>query len=104
MTPHECVDAVDHDPGALDAERFEVPMSGALYVTQHNPELALVFDVGCEIVTYRNPADCARIIAELLSDRDRAAAIRKAARERSIRDHTYQARWSHVFETIGALK
>jgi hypothetical protein len=88
----------------LKGRDFEVPMSGALYLTQHNPELALVFDVGREIVTYSNPADCARIIAELLSDRDRAAAIRKAARERSIRDHTYQARWSHVFETIGALK
>jgi len=88
----------------LKGRDFEVPMSGALYLTQHNPELSLVFDVGREIVTYRDPADCARIIKELLNDRNRAASIRKAARERSIRDHTYEARWSRVFETIGALK
>jgi len=88
----------------LKGRDFEVPMSGALYLTQHNPELSLVFDVGREIVTYRDPADCARIIKELLNDRNRAASIRKAARARSIRDHTYQARWARVFETIGALK
>jgi hypothetical protein len=88
----------------LKGRDFEVPMSGALYLTQHNPELSLVFDVGREIVTYRDPVDCARIIKELLNDGNRAASIRKAARERSIRDHTYQARWSRVFETIGALK
>jgi hypothetical protein len=88
----------------LKGRDFEVPMSGALYLTQHNPELSLVFDVGREIVTYRDPVDCARIIKELLNDRNRAASIRKAARARSIRDHTYQARWSRVFEIIGALK
>ena len=88
----------------LKGRDFEVPMSGGLYLTQHNPELSLVFDVGREIVTYRNPTDCARIIKELLNDRDLAASIRTAARERSIRDHTYQVRWSRVFETIGALK
>jgi hypothetical protein len=88
----------------LKGRDFEVPMSGALYLTQHNPELSLVFDVGREIVTYRDPPDCARIIKELLSDRTRAASIRKAARERSMRDHTYEARWSHAFATIGALK
>jgi spore maturation protein CgeB len=88
----------------LKGRDFEVPMSGALYLTQDNPELALVFDVGREIVTYRDPADCALIIKQLLEDRGRAASIRTAARERSMRDHTYQARWSRVFDIIGALK
>jgi hypothetical protein len=87
----------------LKGRDFEVPMSGALYLTQDNPELSMVFDVGTEIVTYRNESDCARLIHDLLNDPDRAAAIRQAARARSIRDHTYTARWSHVFRMLGAL-
>jgi len=87
----------------LKGRDFEVPMSGALYLTQHNPELGLVFDLGKEIVTYHDEADCARIIRELLDDPDRAARIRVAARERCLRDHTYFARWLHVFRTLGAI-
>ncbi len=87
----------------LKGRDFEVPMSGALYLTQHNPELAVVFELGRELVTYRNVADCARIIRELLADEARAADIRRAARARCLRDHTYFVRWSDVFRTLGAL-
>ncbi len=48
----------------LKGRDFEVPMSGGLYLTQDNPELALVFDVGREVVTYRDEADCAAKIRE----------------------------------------
>jgi hypothetical protein len=87
----------------LKGRDFEVPMSGALYLTQHNPELALVFELGQEVVTYRDEDDCARIIRELLADPERAAKIRRAARARCLSDHTYFARWSHVFRTLGAM-
>ncbi len=87
----------------LKGRDFEVPMSGGLYLTQHNPELELVFDVGREIVTYTDEADCADKIRGLLKDEARAAAIRKAGRERCLRDHTYEARWTKVFELAGIL-
>jgi spore maturation protein CgeB len=87
----------------LKGRDFEVPMSGALYLTQHNPELALVFDIGREVLTYRDVDDCARIIQEVLADQTRAAEIRRAARARSMREHTYFARWRRVLETLGAL-
>ena len=78
-------------------------MSGALYLTQHNPELAWVFEIGQEIVTYRDEHECAKLILELLADPVRAAAIRRAARARCLRDHTYFSRWLHVMRTLGAL-
>jgi spore maturation protein CgeB len=78
-------------------------MCGALYLTQHNPELALVFEIGKEIVTYRDESDCAKLILELLADPERAAAIRRSARARCLRDHTYTTRWLHVMQTLGAL-
>jgi hypothetical protein len=87
----------------LKGRDFEVPMSGALYLTQDNPELATVFEVGREILTYRDADDCARTIRALLQDEDRAARIRAAARTRCLRDHTYKARWLNVLRTLGAI-
>ena len=87
----------------LKGRDFEVPMSGGLYLTQDNPELSLVYDVGEEIVTYTSVDDCASRIRSLLADRDRSAAIRSAGRRRALRDHTYHARWTRVFEMAGLL-
>jgi hypothetical protein len=88
----------------LKGRDFEVPMSGGLYLTQQNPELERVFDVGREIVTYRDEAGCARTILDLLADPDRAAAIRRAGRARCLRDHTWERRWAQVFELAGLLE
>lgn len=88
----------------LKGRDFEVPMSGGLYLTQDNPELRFVYDVGREIVTYKDEWDCAQQIQCLLRDEERAAAIRRAGLERARRDHTYEARWSRVFTLAGLLQ
>lgn len=87
----------------LKGRDFETPMSGGLYLTQHNPELALVYDIGREILTYRNEADCAKIIRALLADPEHAAAIRARGHQRALRDHTYEARWTNTLKALGAL-
>lgn len=87
----------------LKGRDFEVPMSGAVYLTQDNPELALVFDVGREILTYRDIDDCARVIRATLQDAERADHIRRSARARCLRDHTYRARWEAVLMALGAI-
>ena len=88
----------------LKGRDFEVTMSGGLYLTQNNPELSLVFDVGNEILTYRNEDDCSNIIKKLLAEPDRAEAIRKAGRKRCLSDHSYHARWSQIFQIAGLLE
>jgi hypothetical protein len=88
----------------LKARDFEVPLSGGLYLTQNNPELALVYDVGKDIVTFRDERDCARSIRELLADPLRCERIRAAGRERCLRDHTYDVRWSQVFRLAGLMR
>jgi len=88
----------------LKGRDFEVPMSGAVYLTQDNPELSLVFDVGREILTYRDIDDCARVIRRTLADEAAAQAVRDAARARCLRDHTYTVRWSGVLRVLGALQ
>lgn len=88
----------------LKGRDFEVPMSGGLYLTQNNPDLSLVYDVGREIMVYTDEADCAKIILDLLNDPERAARIRHAGRERALIEHTYEARWKHVFRSSGILE
>ena len=87
----------------LKGRDFEVPMSGAVYLTQDNPELSEVFEVGREILVYRDIEDCARVIRATLNDPVGADGIRRAARARCVRDHTYTARWTTVFRALGAL-
>lgn len=87
----------------LKGRDFEVPMSGGLYLTQHNPELDLVFAVGKEIVTYTSTVDCAEKINSLLADPHRAKMIRNAGRIRALRSHTYQTRWEEAFSAAGLI-
>ena len=88
----------------LKGRDFEVPMSGGLYLTQDNPELSLVYDVGKEIMTYKDEEDCAKKIKWLLANPDEADKIRKAGRTRAMRDHTWEKRFQEIFSMAGLLK
>ena len=88
----------------LKGRYFEVPMSGGLYLTHDNQELSLVYDVGKEIVTYKDENDCAKKIQWLLSNFDEADKIRKAGRERALKDHTWEKRFENVFRLTGVMK
>jgi len=87
----------------LKGRDFEVPLSGGLYLTQNNPELGLVYEVGREIVVYDDVDDCAARIRRLLEHPDEAAAIRAAGRARALRDHTWEKRFEEAFRVAGLL-
>jgi hypothetical protein len=82
---------------------FEIPMTGGLYMTQDHPDIAHIYDVGREIVTYTNADDCAAKIQALLADPNRAAAIRQAGFERARRCHSWEARWERIFKLAGII-
>ena len=88
----------------LKGRDFEVPMSGGLYLTQDNPELSLVYEVGKEIVTYKDAKDCAQKIKYLLDHPEEAEKIRKAGRERALKDHTWEKRFEQIFKMAGLIK
>jgi len=87
----------------LKGRDFEVPMSGALYLTSEQPDLHRVYKVGKEVVTYRNKADCLHKIRYLLDHSDESAQIRKSARDRCIQDHTWDHRFRKAFLMMGLL-
>lgn len=88
----------------LKGRDFEVPMSGGLYLTQHNPELAIVYKLGEEIIVYHNEKDCAEKIKYLLNHPEEAEKIRKAGRKRALKEHTWEKRFGDIFKLAGVLK
>ena len=88
----------------LKGRDFEVPMCGGLYLTQDNPELSLVYDVGREIVTYENVEDCAGKIKRLLANPGEAAGIRDSGRKRALTDHTWEKRFHDLFRATGLME
>jgi len=88
----------------LKGRDFEVTMSGGFYLTQHHPELSLVYDVGREIVTYRDAGDCAGKIKYFLAHPEEAQDIRTRGRERALRDHTWEKRFESIFEMAGIIE
>jgi len=78
-------------------------MSGGLYLTTANPELAHCYDLEKEIVCYDNEEDAACRIRWLLANPERAEEIRCAGHARALKDHTWNVRFEKVFTVLGVL-
>jgi hypothetical protein len=86
----------------LKGRDFEVPMAGAAYLTSFNPELSDHFDIGREILCYTSESECAEVLAYALRRPELLAGIRRAARERCLRDHTWERRVRELYELLEA--
>jgi hypothetical protein len=84
----------------LKGRDFEVPMAGEVYLTTTNPELSQFFSVSEEILCYNSFAECAEIAHDILGQEWKAQTIRQSARERCVRDHTWDSRLSQLFSQL----
>jgi len=82
---------------------FEVPMSGGFYLTEYMKELEEFYNIGTEIVCYRDPAELADKINYYLQHETAREAIRRAGYERCLREHTWQHRFSAAFKAMGLV-
>lgn len=80
---------------------FEVPMSGGFYMVEYMEELEEFFEIGKEVVCYRSPEDLGSKIAYYLSHDAEREAIRRAGRERCLRDHSWHRRFQDAFRAMG---
>ncbi len=87
----------------LKGRDFEIPMSGGLYLTEYHPELERVYNLGQEIVTYRGFDDLLANIRHLLSDPQRAEAIRQAGFWRARKEHTWEMRFEQLFTLMNLV-
>jgi hypothetical protein len=85
----------------LRLREFEAPMSGALYLTEHQEELAEYFTPGAEVLTYTDRDDLLDKTRYYLAHHEQAERIRRAAFERARRQHTWQHRFAELFARLG---
>jgi len=83
---------------------FEIPGTGSLYLTSYDPELAWLFNIGKEILCYRNEMDCAQQIRYYLSNTEHADAIASAGRARCLKQHTWTLRFESLLRWMGILE
>jgi hypothetical protein len=88
----------------LRLREFEAPMSGALYLTEQQAELAEFFTPGAEVLTYTDADDLLDKARFYLAHQEVAERIRRAGFERARREHTWQHRFEELFALLGLGK
>lgn len=84
---------------------FEIPgTGGGLYLTSFNPDLALHFRVGEEIVCYRHRDEMLELIRYYLRHDDEAKEIAARSRRRALREHRWLHRYERVCKVLGVLE
>jgi len=80
---------------------FQIAASGVAQVHIDRRGLSDYFEPHREVEYFETPAQARRVIAELLGDDDRRQAMARAARERLLRDHTWDVRLPEMFALAG---
>lgn len=86
---------------SLKMRDFDAPMSGSLYLTHHNPDLANLFVVGKEMETYSTSKECVEKVVYYLSHPNEAEAIARAGCLRAEKEHAWGKRFGGLFEYLG---
>jgi spore maturation protein CgeB len=77
---------------------FEASGCGSLLLTKDTEEIARYFIPGEEIITYQDANDAAEKIKYYLKNEEERKKIAKRGYERVMREHTYEKRFSEIFE------
>jgi spore maturation protein CgeB len=71
---------------------FDALACGGFVLAEYSAELAQCFDLGREVIAWRNPAELRALTSFYLGHPDKAAAVAARGRDRVLRDHTVAAR------------
>lgn len=80
------------EDNANNMRLFEATGCGALLVTDAKKNLGDLFEVGREVVAYRDENEAAELVAHYLAHDDERERIARAGQERTLREHTYVRR------------
>jgi len=86
---------------SLKGRDTECPAAGACYLTTWHWELPELFDVGKEILCYRNLDELLEVLAFYLPRPEECHRIAVRAHQRAWRDHAWEFRMRSVFERLG---
>jgi spore maturation protein CgeB len=91
---------IDFFGAANNLRLYEATGCGTLLVTDARSGLGDLFDIGTEVVAYETVDQCIELIEAHLSDEEARAAIARGGHERTLREHTFDARMEELLELI----
>ena len=83
---------------------FEAIACNQVVITSYIEELNDYFEIGKEIICYKDDSELPGIIEYYLGHEEEREAIRKKAYDRFLREHTYLSRWKKVKDDINRIK
>ena len=97
------VGTIDFDKSVkgLTGRDSEAPMCGAFYLTQYSDHIAQMYEIGKEIETFRSVPELIDKIKYYLENPVEAESIRKAGRERALKDYTWVKCLEKMFHEMG---
>jgi len=80
---------------------FECPGVGACYLTTYNGELPFLYEIGKEILCYRDFEELLEMHAYYIKRPDECLQIAQAAHRRCVAEHTWEKRFRQLFRELG---
>lgn len=89
-------------PEAVNQRVFDVPACGSFLLTDHQKAIEELFEVGEEIVTYKNIEEIPELVRFYLNNHVSRKEIAIKGRERVLKEHTYKHRLRKIIEIMRA--
>lgn len=85
---------------AVNQRVFDVPACGAFLLTDDQDALGELFDIGKEVITYKNREEIPELLKFYLNNPQERKRIAERGRERIVREHTYVHRIQILIDCI----
>lgn len=82
---------------------FECPGSGGCYLTNYDWELAGLYEIGREILCYRDLDEFVELYSHYIRRPEECLKIAQAGFDRCVREHTWEHRFRKVFGELGLI-
>jgi spore maturation protein CgeB len=84
----------------IKARNFEIPYFGGFQLTDYVPSIENYFDIGGEVVCYKDIDEAELFIRYYLEHDDEREAIKKKSHTRALKEHGYINRLKNILQTI----
>ena len=82
---------------------FEIPLWGGLYLTQYSEGLTKYFEIGTEILSYKDIVDCIKIIKYVKVNPIEANLIRNSGQKKAINYTSWKSRFLYLNNLINTI-
>jgi spore maturation protein CgeB len=98
LNPHHPL----NDVHGVNRRTYDIAACGGFQLTEHKRDLDDILSPGEEIVCYRSVDELKELATYYLDQAEERRAISSRARERVLREHTYDIRARQILEMLGA--